>query len=164
MGFFDKFKETASAVGGKVKETGVAIGDKSKIAIEKQKIKGAISKENQNITKQYTEIGKKYVELYYEQASLEFADNIKAINTSKEEITKLSVQLNDLEDYTTCQCGTRVPKNAGFCPNCGNAIVVTTATTAEEVVTEVVPEAEPVEDTTQPVEPADAVIGEDDNF
>lgn len=150
MGFFDKVKETASAVGDKVKETSVAIGDKSKVAIEKQKVKAAIAKENQNITRQYTEIGKKYVEVFGEHPSLEFADSIKAINTAKEEITKLTAQLGDLEDYVTCQCGAKVPKNSAFCPTCGNQVVVAT-TTAEEVSTTST-EAEEVE--VEEVEPS----------
>lgn len=160
MGFFDKVKQTASVVGGKVKDTGVAIGDKSKVAIEKQKIKSAITKENQDITRQYTQIGKKYVELFGEQASLEFAENIKAINTAKDEITRLSIKLNELDDYITCQCGARVPKNAVFCPTCGNAISVTTETTAEEETSEAnineVPETD-FEPPVQPIEPIQPV-------
>lgn len=149
MGFFDKLKDTASVVANKAKETGSAIGDASKTAIEKQKIKSAIHKEDLNIEKQYSEIGKKYMELFGEQASLEFTEYIKSIKTSKDEISKLTIQLNALEDFVMCSCGTRVPKNAGYCPSCGGAVAVAT-TTAQEV-TEVTTEQEIVE--TPPVEP-----------
>lgn len=133
MGFFDKLKDTASVVANKAKETGSAIGDASKTALEKQKIKSAISKENTNINKQYTEIGKKYVELFGNQPSFEFAEYIQSINTSKEEITKLTIQLNSLDDYVTCSCGAKVPKNASFCPTCGNVITIA-ETTAQDTV------------------------------
>jgi rubrerythrin len=155
MSFLDKIKDTASVVANKAKETGTAIGDASKTAIEKQKVKSAISKENANITKQYTEIGKKYVELFGEQPSVEFAEYIEAIKASREEVQKLTLQLNELDDYVTCSCGAKVPKSAGFCPSCGNAVAVA-STTAQEVATSEVVDAEPVEEPAETVETAES--------
>jgi len=151
MGFLDKLKGTASVVANKAKETGSAISDVSKTAIEKQKIKSAIHKEDLNIEKQYSEIGKKYLELFGDQPSFEFTEYIKSINTSKDEISKLTIQLNALEDFVVCSCGTKVPKNAGYCPSCGSAVAVAT-TTAQEVTSEQevveAPPVEPVQDDT----------------
>ncbi len=131
MGFFDKVKATASNIANKAVETGNDLGEKSKIAIEKQKIKSAINKENSAINKKYTEIGKKYVELFANNYSPEFEEFISDIKKSQEQITKLSVQLESLEDYVLCSCGTKVPKNAMYCPNCGNQVVVAPTTAVE---------------------------------
>ncbi len=129
--FFDKVKNTASAVGSKVKEAGTAVGDASKTAVEKQKLKSAIHKEDDNIEKQYALIGKKYMELFATQPSPEFAEYITSIETSKETIAKLNSQLIALEDFIVCSCGAKVAKNASYCPACGSAVAVAT-TTAEE--------------------------------
>jgi hypothetical protein len=163
MSFINKFKDTANVLANKTKEAGNSIGTATKSAVERQKLKSAISKEESNIEKQYTAIGKKYVELFGEQAPVEFADFLKSIDTSKAEIDKLNVQLNALDDCVVCACGKRVPKDSSFCPNCGNAIVAPVDTIAEEVKAEEVTtdteppvEAEPqatsveVEDTTTP--------------
>lgn len=131
MGFFDKVKATASNIANKAVETGNDLGEKSKVAIEKQKIKSAINKENSAINKKYTEIGKKYVELFANNYSPEFEEFISDIKKSQEQITKLSVQLESLEDYVLCSCGTKVPKNAMYCPNCGNQVVVAPTTAVE---------------------------------
>ncbi len=145
MGFFDKVKDTASVVADKAKKAGSDIGNASKTAIEKQKLKGEIRKEDANIEKQYALIGKKYIELFANQYSSEFAEYVQAIETSKENINKLNAQLVALEDFVICSCGTKVAKNASYCPNCGSAIAVAT-TTAEEQPT-VAPEEVVVDDT-----------------
>lgn len=145
MGFFDKVKDTASVVADKAKKAGSDIGNASKTAIEKQKLKGEIRKEDANIEKQYALIGKKYMELFANQYSPEFAEYVQAIETSKENINKLNAQLVALEDFVICSCGTKVAKNASYCPNCGSAIAVAT-TTAEEQPT-VAPEEVVVDDT-----------------
>ncbi len=145
MGFFDKVKDTASVVADKAKKAGSDIGNASKTAIEKQKLKGEIRKEDANIEKQYALIGKKYIELFANQYSPEFAEYVQAIETSKENINKLNAQLVALEDFVICSCGTKVAKNASYCPNCGSAIAVAT-TTAEEQPT-VAPEEVVVDDT-----------------
>lgn len=164
MGFFDKLKDTASVVANKAKETGSAIGDASKTAIEKQKIKSAINKENSNINKQYTEIGKKYVELFGNQPSAEFGEYISNINTSRDEISKLTIQLNALDDYVVCSCGAKVPKNASFCPTCGSVITVaeTTAQDTEEQSYQAETNTEVVTDTTTITE--DSNIDENELF
>ena len=90
-------------------------------------------------------IGKKYIELFANQYSSEFAEYVQAIETSKENINKLNAQLVALEDFVICSCGTKVAKNASYCPNCGSAIAVAT-TTAEEQPT-VAPEEVVVDDT-----------------
>lgn len=154
MGFFDKVKATASNIANKAVETGNDLGEKSKVAIEKQKIKSAISKENSAINKKYTEIGKKYVELFADNHSPEFEEFIADIKKSQEQITKLSVQLESLEDYVLCSCGTKVPKNAMYCPNCGNQVVVAPTTAVESssehetAVQEVAPETNTEEEAT----------------
>lgn len=145
MGFFDKVKDTASVVADKAKKAGSDIGNASKTAIEKQKLKGEIRKEDANTEKQYALIGKKYIELFANQYSPEFAEYVQAIETSKENINKLNAQLVALEDFVICSCGTKVAKNASYCPNCGSAIAVAT-TTAEEQPT-VAPEEVVVDDT-----------------
>lgn len=145
MGFFDKVKDTASVVADKAKKAGSDIGNASKTAIEKQKLKNEIRKEDTNIEKQYALIGKKYMELFANQYSPEFAEYVQAIETSKENINKLNTQLVALEDFVICSCGTKVAKNASYCPNCGSAIAVAT-TTAEEQPT-VAPEEVVVDDT-----------------
>lgn len=145
MGFFDKVKDTASVVADKAKKAGSDIGNASKTAIEKQKLKNEIRKEDANIEKQYALIGKKYIELFANQYSPEFAEYVQAIETSKENINKLNAQLVALEDFVICSCGTKVAKNASYCPNCGSAIAVAT-TTAEEQPT-VAPEEVVVDDT-----------------
>lgn len=145
MGFFDKVKDTASVVADKAKKAGSDIGNASKTAIEKQKLKKEIHNEDTNIEKQYALIGKKYMELFANQYSPEFAEYVQAIETSKENINKLNAQLVALEDFVICSCGTKVAKNASYCPNCGSAIAVAT-TTAEEQPT-VAPEEVVVDDT-----------------
>ena len=145
MGFFDKVKDTASVVADKAKKAGSDIGNASKTAMEKQKLKSEIRKEDANIEKQYALIGKKYIELFANQYSPEFAEYVQAIETSKENINKLNAQLVALEDFVVCSCGTKVAKNASYCPSCGSAIAVAT-TTAEEQPT-VAPEEVVVDDT-----------------
>ena len=145
MGFFDKVKDTASVVADKAKKAGSDICNASKTAIEKKKLKCEIRKEDANIEKQYALIGKKYIELFANQYSPEFAEYVQAIETSKENINKLNAQLVALEDFVICSCGTKVAKNASYCPNCGSAIAVAT-TTAEEQPT-VAPEEVVVDDT-----------------
>lgn len=145
MGFFDKVKDTASVVADKAKKAGSDIGNASKTAMEKQKLKSEIRKEDANIEKQYALIGKKYMELFANQYSPEFAEYVQAIETSKENINKLNAQLVALEDFVVCSCGTKVAKNASYCPSCGSAIAVAT-TTAEEQPT-VAPEEVVVDDT-----------------
>lgn len=145
MGFFDKVKDTASVVADKAKKAGSDIGSASKTALEKSKLKGEIRKEDANIEKQYALIGKKYMELFANQYSPEFAEYVQAIETSKENINKLNTQLVALEDFVMCSCGAKVAKNASYCPVCGSAIAVAT-TTAEEQPT-VAPEEVVVDDT-----------------
>lgn len=155
MGFFEKFKETASAVGDKVKETSINIGDKSKTAIEKQKLKNSISKENNNIKNQYAEIGKKYFEIYGDTNTIEeLTSFIEEIKKSKANIESLNSQLLQLDDFVVCSCGARVPKGVAFCSNCGSAIEVPEPEKPVEPVEEVI-DAEPVIETEPTVETED---------
>lgn len=136
MSFINKFKDTANVLANKTKEAGNSIGSATKSAVEKQKLKSAISKEELNIEKQYKEIGKKYVELFSDKETVdpEFVDYLNAIETSKQEIEKLQAQIYALEDCVTCACGAKVPKNAKYCQVCGNAIQVPTVETTTEIV------------------------------
>lgn len=147
MGFFDKIKDTASVVADKAKKTGSDIGNASKTALEKQKLKNAIHKEDINIEKQYALIGKKYVELFANQSSPEFTEYISAIETSKDTIAKLNAQLIALDDFVVCSCGAKVAKNASYCPACGSAVAVATTTAEEQP--NVAPEEVVVEDTVE---------------
>lgn len=148
MGFFDKVKEISGSVSENVAKAASGAADKTKVTIEKTKLKGQIKTEKTNIEKQYAEIGKKYFELMGHNPSEDYAPMVDIINESLNKINVIQQQLDALEAENTCpHCGTVLKKDQQFCQTCGakQECYVEVPISDVEVVSQAVDEAETAE-------------------
>lgn len=114
------FKDTMEHLGQKVGGTVAKVQDSTKTFAEKTKLKSKINSENDKINKIYASIGKKYVEMFGENPSEEFAGFITEINESNQLIKTYNVQLAAFDDTIYCtNCGSQISKDSEFCSKCG---------------------------------------------
>ncbi len=132
-GFFDKLKQGVSDT-----------ADKAKTAVEVQRLKGQISSKQKEINGKFFEIGKLTYQAVKEgdfsavQSQIEgFCGEVTAFQA---EIDQIQDKIKELEQEgepgavveaspaaapaapssRACTCGTEVPVDAKFCPECGN--------------------------------------------
>ncbi len=116
MGFKDKIDMLGQKVGGAVSKA----QDSTKTFADKTKLKSKVRTEEDKINKTYASIGKKFVELYGDNASEEFAGFISEINESNKLIKSYNLQIAALEDALCCtSCGAQISKDSDFCSKCG---------------------------------------------
>lgn len=113
MAFLDELGKKLSSAG----QTAVS---KTKNFAEITKLNSNISDEERRITDNYTEIGKKYVELYKDELGDAFKANYDAILKSQAKIKDYEAQKVQIKGVEKCpKCGAEVDKGATFCPTCG---------------------------------------------
>ncbi len=119
-----EIKDTIFKIGEDVKSSATKFAkgavDSSKKMAEKMKIKRSISLAESRINAAYMEIGKKYEELYADEANEEFADQLADIVAAREEIEAAKAELAALDNSVICEgCGKNVHDDQKFCPYCG---------------------------------------------
>lgn len=114
MDFFNKAKE-------KIAKTSGDVAKKAKDLTETAKLNSQVSS-NENIIKStYTEIGKYVYENLKEDAPVEIAEKMKAIDDALAEIERLKAEILKIKGSVKCpQCGNEVEADVAFCPSCGN--------------------------------------------
>jgi ribosomal protein L40E len=119
MNFFDK-------IGNKISTTGKAASAKAKEFAEVSKLNSAVNAENAKINTIFSDLGKKYYELKADAPDAEFAEYVNAINTAKDEIVRLTAQIEEIKALNaprTCpNCGAQVADDAMFCNKCGTQV------------------------------------------
>jgi hypothetical protein len=116
MGLKDKMEHFGQKVGGTVAK----VQDSTKTFAEKTKLKSKINAENDKINKIYASIGKKYIEIFGENPSEEFAGFITEINEANQLIKDYNVQLAAFDDAIYCtNCGSQISKDSEYCSKCG---------------------------------------------
>lgn len=114
------FKDTVEKVGHKFGGAVAKVQDSTKTFTEKTKIKSKINAEKDKINKIYASIGKKYVEMFGENPSEDFAGFISEINEANELIKTYNVQLAAFDDTIYCtNCGSQIAKDSEYCSKCG---------------------------------------------
>lgn len=114
MGFLDNIGKAISDVGQKGK-------DIASIA----KFNRLIADEERDITKIFEQIGKKYFEEHGEDFEESFGEMFTGINEAKERIKGYKDTLDNLQGIVRCpNCGTDLPGDAQFCPECGQKVEI----------------------------------------
>lgn len=116
MSFFDK-------IGNGVVEAGNSISQKAKDISEQTRISGEINR----YKAQKEEYIKKLGETVYEAKEKGEEPDIEEILASLREtdmfIKNLTNSLNDVKGIMSCgQCGSEIPRDSLFCPNCGQKV------------------------------------------
>ena len=94
--------------------------NKGKDLSDMAKLNLAIKDEQRVMAIAYDLIGKKYYELHATDFEPAFAEDIQALNASKEKIAEYERKLSALKGERTCpSCGKAVPKTTAFCTSCG---------------------------------------------
>ncbi|MEG1880276.1 MAG: zinc ribbon domain-containing protein [Oscillospiraceae bacterium] len=101
---------------------------KSGEIIDSSKIKYAIFDLNSDIKKLYSEIGEAVYNSRYTDAdaSDKVEELCQSIKEKQDEIIKLGIRLDDINDSVACpSCGKSCKIDTNFCPYCGGEIAVT---------------------------------------
>lgn len=113
MSFFDKFKAGVTEAGNKAMNV-----------VEVNRLKLQNSSKQNEIDKQYQVMGKMLFEATLNESILPkeaFAVNMNRVLVLKSEIEANLEQIEALGDGKHCKsCGSSVPAEARFCPNCGH--------------------------------------------
>ncbi len=91
MGFFND-------LGKKVADVSQNTLEKGKDMVEITKLKSSISDEEKKIVKFYQEIGKKYVEMFKEEADEAFVEYIEDIKNAETKIEELKKQIEMVKE------------------------------------------------------------------
>ncbi len=106
MSFFDSLNEA-----------GRGFGEAAKDATRTAKLNIKLKSLDDKLSKEFENLGRKYYESHKDDDSAE-SRRIQEIYT---EISDTKDELADIRGEVVCpKCGEYVPKNAKFCPNCGN--------------------------------------------
>lgn len=112
MSFFDKLKKGVTDAGAKAINT-----------VEANRLKGVISKNNEQIEFLYAEIGKKVFSEYHSQSlqlNEPIENDIKQIYSIIAENKQLETDIKAIWNQKDCVCGKSVPLDAKFCSACGH--------------------------------------------
>ncbi len=113
MAFFD-------ALGKTISEKGKEAAQKAKVLTETMQLKGQISTEENNIQLAYREIGKLAYDSQLQAEAEAYSEWFDKVREAKERILELEKKINEVEGIRICQnCGTKIPRDAAFCNQCG---------------------------------------------
>ncbi|MBD3921551.1 zinc ribbon domain-containing protein [Paenibacillus sp. PR3] len=112
MSIFDKMKQGASDAARKAQQT-----------LEIAKLNGQKSSREKDMSKLYSQIGEAVFEAHLSGEHEASAEVIEAccekLQIMKQEIEMIDLKIQAIKLEKTCACGTVVPLNAKFCPDCG---------------------------------------------
>lgn len=97
-------------------------GNKAKLTIETTKLKGQISKNNEEILKYYQAIGQEVYKLHNaQQITLndELASKVTSINELLATNANIEKDIKVIWNEKDCTCGQIVSLDTKFCPTCG---------------------------------------------
>ncbi|MBQ9695748.1 MAG: zinc-ribbon domain-containing protein, partial [Oscillospiraceae bacterium] len=119
-----EMKDKIFKFGGDVKNSAEKLAkgaiDGSKKMAEKVRIKNGISHAESRLNAAYIEVGKKYEELFGNEAAEEFATAMAEIADAKAQIAALRAELAAMDSAALCpSCGKYVQEGQRFCPYCG---------------------------------------------
>lgn len=113
MAFFDD-------LGKKLTRTSQDVVQKTKDTAEVIKLNSMISDEEKRINNLYSEVGRKYFELYSNSYEQELESMIIGIKEAKSKIEEYAEQIKKLKGIVRCpNCGGEVQYGAPFCSSCG---------------------------------------------
>ncbi|GMK41974.1 hypothetical protein PCCS19_50330 [Paenibacillus sp. CCS19] len=112
MSIFDKMKQGASDAARKAQQT-----------LEIAKLNGQKSSREKDMSKLYSQIGEAVFEAHLSGEHEASAEVIEAccekLMVMKQEIESIDHKIKAIKLEKSCACGTVVPLNAKFCPDCG---------------------------------------------
>ena len=112
MDFFDKLSEKSQSLANSAKDT-----------IEITRIKNNINREERNKEEVFAQIGKKYYELYANEAGEDFFEFIQKIEKIDSLILEYNKQIAEVKGEKVCpSCGALLEKEAIFCDRCGTRV------------------------------------------
>jgi hypothetical protein len=118
--------EFLSRVSEFVTEAGNQVSQKAKDVAGLTKLNMDIRMKEDFIRRQYTEIGKQYVDLYENEANPStegeqvLFDEMAKIKEARADIDRLKEELDGIKNIKKCgDCNAAVSKEAKFCPQCG---------------------------------------------
>ncbi len=116
MAFFDGISRTIS----QTKQSAVR---KTKDMADVAKISSAITDEERNINRCYTQIGQVYAKMHVFDYEESFAHMMVAIQQSESKISSYRQQIREIKGIVICEkCGAEVSGNVSFCSFCGTPV------------------------------------------
>lgn len=116
MSIFDKMKQGASDAARKAQQT-----------LEVAKLNGQKSSREKDMSKLYSQIGEAVFEAHLSGEHEASAEVIEAccekLKVMKQDIEIIDHKIKAIKLEKSCTCGTIVPLNAKFCPDCGTRFV-----------------------------------------
>lgn len=107
-------------LGKKVSQTSQDAIKKTKIMAETSKIHSQISSEKRKIADNYSKIGEKYFELFFDSADENLSGFISEIREAQQRIEEYEEQIKKLKGIECCvNCGAALKEGALFCTSCG---------------------------------------------
>lgn len=107
-------------LGKKITQVSQNAIQKTKDVTDTVKLNSAISEEERNIERRYSEIGKLYASLHAADYEKAFEPMMRSIRESEERIAGHRRQVQDIKGFVPCpNCGVEVPADAAFCNGCG---------------------------------------------
>lgn len=123
MEFFDKLGATLSTAGRDVSQKAKDLSGTAKLNLD-------IKAKEDEIQKQYTELGKLYYAAHKNDAAAEGINYINSIRTAEQEIARMREEILKIKGAIKCpNCGAQLPEGTGFCGQCGTRIPVAAAPT-----------------------------------
>lgn len=115
-------------LGKKLSQAGQSAIQKTKDMTDTVKLNSAISDEERNIEKNYSEIGKLYASIHAADYEQNFEPLMRSIREAEERIAEYRRQIQDIKGFVPCpHCGAEVPIGAAFCNGCGSPMPKTPA-------------------------------------
>lgn len=128
--------EFFSNFGKKISNVGQETVKKTKEIAEISKLSSKIKEEEKKIDGLYTELGKKYFELYSRNQVAEIQDICSSITESLQVVEAMKKELQLIKGIRICSnCGTEQDNTVAYCSKCGSKLV-------EKMKAEVVEEVE----------------------
>ena len=116
MAFFDD-------LGKKISQAGQAVSQKSKDFSDVSKLNTAIANEEKKLQANYYHLGRIYITKHGNDYEPVFAETIKAIKESEQNIINYRMQIQDIKGIIRCEkCGAEIPNNVLFCSTCGTPV------------------------------------------
>ena len=98
---------------------GKYVSQNASIATSKANIKLNLKSKEDVLTKEYAKLGKEY----FDSLTKKDKSKYKNIISLEEEVNKLRLELDTLNDARVCQkCGTKITKDIKFCSECGSKV------------------------------------------
>ena len=118
----NKFTKGVSEAGNKFTKGVSEAGNKAKNTVETSKLKIQISKNTEEINKQYLHIGKEIFNLYREE-HIQVPDSVESCIMKIEDLLNqnknFEKEIKAIWNEKECECGKNIPLEAKFCPSCG---------------------------------------------